>query len=206
MQAHYGHARALYGYLSKYGLTRADAEWNRSAQQIRSSDLLDHPPQSWPDLIVSTYLVERAVATLLGAYEKDATDEQLAGLAAKIRGETQFHFSYLHGWLKLLAGSRRDELERSVATRMDQMLRWWGPEAAEDLQHASGQRTRSRRELRDDFLDHVRSDGNACGFTLDAPMAPITHWDPRSMRVSREGLPPKLFELIRFKHTELAMP
>jgi 1,2-phenylacetyl-CoA epoxidase catalytic subunit len=205
LQAHYGHARALYGTLSKYGLTRAEAEWDRSAMQIRSADLLDKPPASWCDLIVSTYMVERAAAGLVSVYEKDA-DAEFAGLAAKISSETQFHFSYLKGWLKVLADSQREELERLAALRVKAMLQWWGPEDGEDAPFAHGQRPLTRDQLRAAFLRDVQSDAATCGFSLrpDAPV--VGSWSQRSMRVSREGLPAGLFEMIRFKHIELAMP
>ena len=206
LQAHYGHARALYGTLSKFGLTRAEAEWDRTALQIRSADLLDQPPVSWCDLIVSAYLVERAAATLVSAYETDA-DPQFAGLAAKINAETQFHFSYLKGWLSVLVTSQREELERLAAQRMKLMLQWWGPQGGEDAPFAQKQRSLTRDQLRAAFLSDAQRDAAACGFTLRADAAPATaSWNPQTMRVSREGLPPRLFEQIRFKNTELALP
>jgi len=205
MQAHYGHARAFYGYLSKYGLTRADAEWNRSAMEIRSADLLDKPPSSWSDLIVSTYLVERAVATMVSTYEKDA-DDQLAGLAAKICAETRFHFNYLKGWLKVLASKQRGELERLVALRLGAMLQWWGPDGCEDAPFALGRRELTREQIRSIFWTDAQADAAACGFSLRSDPPAIPFWNPKTMRVSREGLPSRLFEQIRFKNTELAMP
>lgn len=205
LQTHYGHARALYGALSKYGLTRAEAEWDRLATQIRSADLLDKPPASWCDLIVSTYMVERAVAGLISVYEKDA-DAEFAGLAAKISAETQFHFSYLKGWLKVLATNQREQLERLAALRMKAMLQWWGPEGGEDAPFAHGQRPLTRNQLGAAFLRDVQSDATACGFSLRPDSPSIGSWNQQSMRVSREGLPPGLFEQIRFKHIELAMP
>ena len=205
MQAHYGHARALYAYLARYGLTRADAEWNRSAMEIRSADILDKPPSSWTDLIVSTHLVERAVSTLICAYQEDA-DDQLARLAGKIRAETEFHFSYLKGWLKVLASSRREELERLATSRTGAMLQWWGPDGSQDTPHALGQRQLTRKQMRSAFLGDARADAVACGFTLREESAPAANWHQPTMRVSREGLPPRLFEQIRFKNTELAMP
>lgn len=205
MQAHYGHARALYGYLSKYGLTRADAEWNRSATEIRSADLLDKPPSSWSDLIISTYLVERAVATVISVYQKDA-DDNLAGLAAKMCAETQFHFSYLKGWLKVLASKQRGDLDRLVALRLGSMLQWWGPGDFEDTPSALGRRALTREHMRATFLTDAQADAAACGFSLRADPPAIPFWNPKTMRVSREGLPSRLFEQIRFKNTELAMP
>ncbi len=206
LQSHYGHARALYSTLSKYGLTRAEAEWDRSAAQIRSADLLDKPPASWCDLIVSTYMIERAVASMISAYESDA-DAQFAGLAAKINAETQFHFSYLKGWMKVLATSQHEELERLATLRVNAMLQWWGPQGGEDAPFAHGQRPLTRDQLRSEFLSDAQRDAGACGFTLRADSLPsIASWNQQTMRVSREGLPPRLFEQIRFKNTELAMP
>jgi len=205
LQSHYGHARALYGALSKFGLTRAEAEWNRSAMQIRSADLLDRPPASWCDLIVSTYMVERAIATMVSAYEKDA-DAAFAGLAEKISAETQFHFSYLKGWMKVLATSQREELERLAALRTKAMLQWWGPEEGEDAPFAHGQRPLTRMQLRAAFLSDVQREAAACGFSVRPDAPSIGSWNQQTMRVSRDGLPPRLFEQIRFKNIELAMP
>lgn len=205
LQDHYGHARALYSFLSKYGLTRAEAEWNRSAMEIRSADLLDTPPSSWCDLIVSTYLVERAVASMVSAYERD-TDVGLAGLAAKIGVETGFHFSYLKGWMKVLATSQRGELERLFALRLPTMLQWWGPNGCEDAPFAQDRRALTREQVRSKFLEDAQADTAACGFSLQADPPAFSYWSPTTMRVSRTGLPSKLFEQIRFKNTELAMP
>src|SRR5581483_9143199 len=84
MQGEYGHARALYQHLGQFGVMREEAEWTRSAKEIRSPKLLDRPPQSWSDFIAAIFMAEQAISTQLRAYTTITTDQTLARLAAKI--------------------------------------------------------------------------------------------------------------------------
>lgn len=210
MQDHYGHARALYGSLKDYGLTREDAEYNRGAKEIRSPEMLDTPPESWLDLIVASYLAERAIDTLLSAYEQDPRKGEpasaFAPLARKIGRETQFHLRYFSGWLKVLAVKQTPDLERIFLLRLERMLRWWGPHGMEDFLHTSGQRPMSRDQLREKYLAVIERELSGMGIRCNLPSQSIEGWRPRDMRATPHGLPEKLFELMRFKYTELAMP
>lgn len=133
MQDHYGHARALYGYLERFGLTREQAEWSRTPTNIRSPEVLDSPPRSWADLIATCYLVEKALDTLLGAYDQAQADPKLAGIVRRIGREVSFHFNYLEGWLKVVASTHPADLVSALQRRLEDVLKWWGPSGAVDL-------------------------------------------------------------------------
>lgn len=206
MQDHYGHARALYGYLGGFGLTREEAEWTRTAKQIRSPELLDAPPESWLDLIVASYVTEQAIDTLLGAYGGNQGVPELAALAQKIGRESEFHFNYFRGWLRVLAPGVTPELERRLSERMGQMLRWWGPDEADDSVCSGGWRSMSRSQLKDAFVASVKREVESIGIRCEVQAPDGKSWKATTMRAVEDGIPEKLFELVRFKHIELAMP
>src|SRR2546423_14823345 len=103
LQDHSGHARALYQYLGRYGLTREEAEWARGPAEIRPARLLDRPPRSWTDFVVTMLCAEHLLSTVLGGYRDNQQDRALAGLARKMEREARFHLSYASGWLKVVA-------------------------------------------------------------------------------------------------------
>lgn len=204
MQDHYGHARALFTYLGRYGLTREEAEWTRSADEIRGPAILDAPPASWTDFIVSSFLVEQALATLLSAHKQNETDPEFAGLASKIVKESLFHLSYLKGWLTVLESSQNEALLAAISKRLPAILEWWGPADAADPLADSRLRPAKRQALRMSFLDEV---GKVLPIALQATGEQSgKDWDPETMRTGAPGIPASLFEIIRFKNIELAMP
>jgi 1,2-phenylacetyl-CoA epoxidase catalytic subunit len=204
LQDHYGHARALYQYLGRYGLTREEAEWARGPGEIRSARLLDRPPRSWTDFVVSMLCAEHLLSTLLGGYRDNEQDRALAGLARKMEREARFHLSYATGWLQALASD-----DSSVATplreRLVLALDWWGPDEPDCLFEA-GLRTASERALHDTFVSALEAelpDANL-GETAGADVTPS--WRREFRRSGPRGIPEPLYELIRFKYVELAVP
>lgn len=67
-------------------------------------------------------------------------------------------------------------------------------------------RSASRNELRIRFLATVDKDLAGVGLQLSPTAASSAEWNPAKMRATTGGIPEKLFELIRFKHIELALP
>jgi 1,2-phenylacetyl-CoA epoxidase catalytic subunit len=204
LQDHYGHARALYQYLGRYGLTREEAEWARGPGEIRSARLLDRPPRSWTDFVVTMLCAEHLLSTLLGGYRDNEQDRALAGLARKMEREARFHLSYATGWLRALAGD-----DPSVITpfrdRLALALDWWGPDETDCLFEA-GLRTAPERALSDTFvaaLDAELPDANL-GDSVGSDARP--GWRREFRRSGPRGIPESLYELIRFKYVELAVP
>jgi ring-1,2-phenylacetyl-CoA epoxidase subunit PaaC len=204
LQDHYGHARALYQYLGRYGLTREEAEWARGPGEIRSARLLDSPPQSWTDFVVTMLCAEYLLSALLGGYRDNQSERALAGLARKMEREARFHLSYATGWLRALA-SDASSVTMPLRERMALALDWWGADEPDCLFEA-GLRTAPEGALRDTFVRAIEAevpDANL-GETDGADVTPS--WRREFRRSGPPGIPESLYELIRFKYIELAVP
>lgn len=207
LQDHYGHARALYQYLGRYGLTCEEAEWARSAGEIRSARLLDRPPESWADFVVTMFLAEHLLSALLGGYRGNQRDRALAGLAGKIEREARFHLSYAVGWLKALAEEDAASVESPLRERFPRALDWWGAGEESDLLFDGGLHTAPEGVLRDNFVDAVAADLHHVGVLPPTGSAPPAEpWRREWRRSGPPGIPETLYELIRFKYVEFAVP
>jgi 1,2-phenylacetyl-CoA epoxidase catalytic subunit len=204
LQDHYGHARALYQYLGRYGLTREEAEWARGPEEIRSARLLDRPPRSWTDFVVTMLCAEHLLSTLLGGYRDNEQDRALAGLARKMEREARFHLNYATGWLRALAGE-----DPSVITpfrdRLSLALDWWGPDETDCLFEA-GPRTAPEQALRDTFVGALEAELPDANPGDSAGVDATPGWRREFRRSGPRGIPESLYELIRFKYVELAVP
>lgn len=208
MQDHYGHARALYRYLARFGFTREEAEWHRPAESIRSMRTLDEPPQSWSDFVVTGHLGELAVASQLEAIAQSEVDPQLARLAAKIGTETCFHLSYFEGWREVLVKGLEHAVQASLTKRLPETLEWWGPCGAPDPLHDAGWRKQANVSLRARFRTEIEKTYSSLRFPPEADDhgAVTSHWELSTRRTGRPGIPARLHELIRFKEPEIAVP
>jgi 1,2-phenylacetyl-CoA epoxidase catalytic subunit len=202
MQGQYGHARALYQHLGRFGVTLEEVEWTRGAKDIRSPKLLDRPPQSWSDFVAAIFMAEQAISTQLSAYRTSLADRTLARLADKILKESRFHLSYSVGWIKALRKDPASTVDEDARRRLVEALDWWGEPDQPDIIFSSGYRDASDSDLRERFL-------NVVGTTFDVPdgiAGPAKSWRPSIRRTGSPGIPETLFEKIRFKNRELAMP
>jgi 1,2-phenylacetyl-CoA epoxidase catalytic subunit len=202
MQGQYGHARALYQHLGRFGVTLEEVEWTRGAKDIRSPKLLDRPPQSWSDFVAAIFMAEQAISTQLSAYRTSLADRTLARLADKILKESRFHLSYSVGWIKALRKDPASTVDEDARRRLVEALDWWGDPDQPDILFSSGHRDASDSDLRERFL-------NVVGTTFDVPdgiAGPAKSWRPSIRRTGSPGIPETLLEKIRFKNRELAMP
>ncbi|NTA13942.1 Phenylacetic acid catabolic protein [Agrobacterium tumefaciens] len=211
-QANYGHARALYRHLSAFGFSREEAEWHREAKDIRNARILDDPPNSWVDLVVSSYLVEFAVSLRLKSFADASPSSTLSRLAHKMHRETSFHLIYLEGWLDVASNSLGQQVKSILEQRLPTVLEWVGvgaPSVISDTVHVQGYRAEPDSALATQFLSRLaatfpkfppRSDAaeNVAVSTAD--------WRPETRRSGKPGIPVRLHELIRFKEPGLAVP
>ena len=202
MQGQYGHARALYQVLGRYGVSREEAEWTRTAAEIRSPQVLDRPPQSWSDFIAAIFMVEQAISTQLSAYKGVESDRPLAGLASKVLKESRFHLSYSTGWVKALRNDPTSTIDADAQRRLVEALDWWGDVSQPDLLFSSGLRTESEADLRKRFLAEVGKTFDVSGVSGGAAKA----WKRSIRRDGNPGIPQGLYDQISFKNRELALP
>lgn len=202
MQGQYGHARAIYQHLGRFGVTREETEWTRGAKDIRSPKLLDRPPQSWSDFIAAIFMAEQAISTQLSAYKTIVNDRTLARLAAKVLKESRFHLSYSVGWIKALRKDPASTVDEDGRRRLVDALDWWGDVDQPDMLFSAGYRDAPDSELRKRFLEAV----GATFDVSDGIASPQTPWQRSIRRNGGPGIPETLFERIRFRNRELAMP
>jgi 1,2-phenylacetyl-CoA epoxidase catalytic subunit len=202
MQGQYGHARAIYQYLGRSGVSREEAEWTRGAEEIRSPKLLDRPPQSWSDFIATIYLAEQAISTQLGAYRGSVTDRTLARLADKVHRESRFHLSYSTGWIKALGKDSSSSIGDDIRRRFAEALDWWGNADQPDPLFQAGYRDLSDADLLARFSEAVTANFDVSGAAAKGTKG----WKRSIRRNGSPGIPPGLFERIRFRNHELALP
>jgi ring-1,2-phenylacetyl-CoA epoxidase subunit PaaC len=103
-----GHARALYEVVARESGTDADAvAFDRNPMDYRCSPFVElRLVDDWAATIARHWLYETADAIRIEALAQGA-DEELAGLAAKMRREEAYHAMHAQMWHERLHGDER---------------------------------------------------------------------------------------------------
>jgi ring-1,2-phenylacetyl-CoA epoxidase subunit PaaC len=102
-----GHARALYELAARELSTTADElAFDRDASEYRSAQLVEHRRLDWAHTIARHYLYETADQIRLAAL-KESADPEVAGLAAKMDREEQYHRLHARMWAERLKDEPR---------------------------------------------------------------------------------------------------
>ncbi|MGH3098780.1 MAG: Phenylacetic acid catabolic protein [Streptosporangiales bacterium] len=203
--ASYGQTRAIYRYLDALDHSYAHLERGRGADEIRSMNLLDEPPQNWQDFLVSIWLAEQATWSMASGFLRNR-DRTIAGIARKIGEEAYFHLKWATGWFRIVEGARpdQDSFDEAMQRRYPVALRWFGPPDTLDQLDEAGLRDDPLSAIRSGFIAEVRDAAAPVG--VDADRLPLPRsfggWRPDARRTG--DLPAGLFEVIRFKDPELA--
>ena len=108
-----GHARALYELAAReLGTTADELAFDRDPSEYRSAPLVEQRRLEWAHTIARHYLYETADEIRLAAL-KQADDADVAGLAAKMDREEQYHRLHARMWNERL----RDEPRYQEALR-----------------------------------------------------------------------------------------
>jgi 1,2-phenylacetyl-CoA epoxidase catalytic subunit len=213
--ASYGQTRAIYRHLDTLDHSYRTLETGRGPGEIRSTNLLDVPPQGWPDFLVTTWLAELATWSMASGFLQHS-DRTIAGICRKIGEEAYFHLKYAVGWFRIMESSPvdREGVRQSLELRYPLALQWFGPDNSADLLHEAGQRDDPIADIRAGFIAEVTATLAAFESELAPGREPAlgikptpqvsfgSGWRPEARR---EGaLPPGLFEVIRFKDSDLA--
>lgn len=199
----FGHARALYQYLVNFGTDYATLERGRGPDDIRSMNLLDSPPRGWEDFLAATWLAEQATWAMLSGFLK-CPDRVLAGLVEKIGQEIYFHLKYDTGWIRVVAAdtASRAAFVAALAARLPAAVQWFGAGGTDAL-HATGLRDLPIEKLRRAFEAEVAAIGGVVHQPVEVPAAPPPPgWRADARRAG--GLPPRLYEVVRFKDRDAA--
>jgi ring-1,2-phenylacetyl-CoA epoxidase subunit PaaC len=128
-----GHARALYELAAReLGTTADELAFDREPDEYRSAPLVQQRRLDWAHTIARHYLYETADELRL-AVLKESADAEVAGLAAKMDREEQYHRLHARMWHDHLRDEPRyrealDELWPAAVAILDPELR---PELAE---------------------------------------------------------------------------
>ena len=128
-----GHARALYELAAReIGTTADELAFDRDPSEYRSAPLVEQRRMDWAHTIARHYLYETADEIRL-AVLKQADDADVAGLAAKMDREEQYHRLHARMWHDHLRDEPRyrkalDELWPAAGALLDPELR---PQLAE---------------------------------------------------------------------------
>jgi ring-1,2-phenylacetyl-CoA epoxidase subunit PaaC len=97
-----GHARALYELAAaELGTTADELAFDRAPSEYRSAPLVEQRRMDWAHTIARHYLYETADEIRLAAL-KESDDAEVAGLAAKMDREEQYHRLHARLWAERL--------------------------------------------------------------------------------------------------------
>jgi ring-1,2-phenylacetyl-CoA epoxidase subunit PaaC len=139
-----GHARALYELAAReLGTTADELAFDREPDEYRSAPLVERRLLDWAHTIARHYLYETADEIRLEALKR-SSDEAVAGLAAKMDREEQYHRLHARMWHDRLHDDPRyraalDELWPAAVAVLD-------PEARPALAERTGLRLPSGSE------------------------------------------------------------
>ena len=123
-----GHARALYELVAReLGTTADELAFDRDPADYRSARLVEQRRMDWAHTIARHYLYETADELRLEALKK-CDDTEVAGLAAKMDREEQYHRLHARMWHERLRDEPRyrdalDELWPAAVAVLDPELR-----------------------------------------------------------------------------------
>jgi 1,2-phenylacetyl-CoA epoxidase catalytic subunit len=203
--AAYGHTRSLWQYLVNFGHTYSWIERGRGADGIRSMNMLDTPPNGWPDFIATTWLAEQATWMAVSGY-LNCPDRALAGLAEKIGEEAYFHLKYAEGWMEIMSDSAADTKAFAAALerRLPVALGWFGSGKDDSVLKKAGLRDIPTTKMRKAFAAEIGKGSSWIGKGVDLPQsAPLPDgWIAAHRRAG--PLPSGLFDAVRFRDPEAA--
>jgi ring-1,2-phenylacetyl-CoA epoxidase subunit PaaC len=127
-QDEWGHGRIVYAMLRDFDFDPHHLEHERDASEYRSSELLDRPAGSWPELLALNLLLDTALSVQFEAMAKSSY-EPVHYKVQKLLDEERFHFEHARGWTARLAATEkgRQSLAGAFGPVWEASLRWFGP-------------------------------------------------------------------------------
>jgi 1,2-phenylacetyl-CoA epoxidase catalytic subunit len=180
-----GHTRALFRFMEEYyELPEYQLEFGRSAEQIHNMELLDAPPQSWADFILTLYLADAAIWQVENAM-RDTELAPVQNLLTKFGEEAYFHQLCIDGWLKALDDAERAELKAALPGRLELALQWFDePALKARFSELVLNKLASIVDLTDKELAALPAGDRADG------------WDALRRRPEGSAMPPRLWEAV----------
>jgi ring-1,2-phenylacetyl-CoA epoxidase subunit PaaC len=114
---HLGVARALYthaGDVEGKGRTEDDLAMKRTEREFLNLLLVEQPNGDFAQTVVRQLFTD-IYQSLLWADLSESDDESLAGIAARARKETRYHYEFSSSWLLRLGGGTEESHRRAQA-------------------------------------------------------------------------------------------
>ena len=197
-----GHTRALFRFMEEYfELPEYQLEFGRGVEQIHSMQLLDVPPQSWGDFVLSLYLADSAIWQFSNTL-RQGSFAPVANLITKFGEEAYFHQLCIDGWLKALDDTEKADLKVALAQRLPLALAWFAEASSDDALIDAGIRTDSVASAKKAFAEDVLNKLSGIVSIADNVLQdllnakPVANWDARRRREANSVMPPRLWESI----------
>lgn len=194
-QDEWGHGRILYAMLADFGMDPERLEHERGPSEYRSSELLDTPTESWPELLALNLLLDTALSVQIESM-RESRLEPLRHKVSKILDEERYHFEHARGWTARMASTDRGREATGEPFRKawSACLRWFGSEEHELASRlaAEGIVDAGPAELRRRWVDRVApavTEVNpglveqTAGGWRSRPDPDWEGWDPRTRRL-----------------------
>lgn len=131
-QDEWGHGRILYAMLKDFDRDPDALEHERESGEYLASELLDTPPDEWPELLALNALLDTALSVQCEALT-DSRYTPLHYKMGKLLDEERFHFEHARGWTSRLAetDAGREALAAAYEAALGPCLRWFGRQGGE---------------------------------------------------------------------------
>ena len=192
-----GHVRALFRFMEEYfELPEYQLEFGREVDAVHSMEMLDAPPQSWADFVLTVFLADAAIWRLENTL-REGNFAAVANLATKFGEEAYFHQLCIDGWLKALDDAEKADLLDALPGRLSLALAWFTNDEDDPLLEA-GVRTQSIADAKVAFTEIVLTKlGDLVDLPDDIPAAAeMGDWDSRRRRTAGSSMSPRLWESI----------
>lgn len=168
-QDEWGHARIVYAMLKDFALDPSALEHEREAEEYHSSELLDAPVESWPELLALNLLLDTALSVQFEAMESSRF-EPIHYKARKLLDEERFHFEHARGWVARLAiaDAGREALRDALGSAWQACIRSFGPtdDPLGNTLADAGVTSSRPDELRAQWLERIGPVVDAAGLAL----------------------------------------
>ena len=179
-QDEWGHGRILYAMLKDFGRDADQLEHERESDEYLGSELLDAPPEEWPELLALNALLDTALSVQCEALT-DSRYTPLHYKMGKLLDEERFHFEHARGWTSRLAetDAGRAALAAAYEAALGPCLRWFGRQGGEiwaalaEAEVIDGDPDTQRER----WLERVGSMLEEAGVTVPGPAGADLDWD-----------------------------
>jgi 1,2-phenylacetyl-CoA epoxidase catalytic subunit len=156
-QEELGHTRPLYSYLDQLPGAPVPLERDEDRERKYCLTLLREPFPTWPYAVAALFVVDAAVTIMLEGLARAGPDV-LRRRASRVAADEPTHSRFAAGRVREIAATpAREELARSAAAILPEVLCWFGPPGERGLEtlREAGLVELDNERLRQSFLARV---------------------------------------------------